>query len=236
MSTRLARAVLTGVLVIAVSGTVAGTTAAAAGAAERARWLLDEDSGRTARDSSGRGNHGRSYDVRVNGTSYTFNGTSSRVIAPDRRSLDPRKKRFSFGVVVSFSVPPTVGETYDLLRKGTVRRTNGYYKLEVKRVNDVAVARCVVKDARRRIVAIQSRSAPRYDLADGRQHTVSCLKTRRGVTVTVDAQPPRTKEVGRLRRVFNGGDLALGAKAEQQSHSGFDWFRGTMHEAWLTVG
>jgi hypothetical protein len=221
-------------LLLAGAAAVVGVTAGAASAAvtERAHWRLDESGTPTvATDSSGFGNHAVAYNVTGSGGGYVFNGTSSRVVAPDSDSLDPGSADFSFGVSITMTSPPPAGDTYDVFRKGLAGVKGGDYKLEILNVSGTARARCVVRDATRVTVAIVAPT----NLADGRPHNVTCSKTSRGVSVTIDALAPRTKSVTLLGSVANANQLALGAKAETTASTGFDWFKGRMDDAWLRV-
>lgn len=225
---------LTGVALVA-----ALPFAAEAAAVQHAHWGLDDTSGNVATDSSGFGNHGTSFNVGLDGEAYSFNGTSSRVIVPDTAetqpgSLDPGSQNFSFGATLSMAAPPDQGQTYDVLRKGLSGTAGGNYKLEVKNARGSAVARCVVRDSARVGANIQSQR--RINLAGTGVHTVTCTKTSTGVTIRVDATAPRSKAVSRLGSVSNSSDLALGAKAEGSARTGFDWYEGKIHDAWVSVG
>jgi hypothetical protein len=220
-------------LVVALPGT------ASAAAVRHGHWALNETSGNVAVDSSGFGNNGTSFDVGRDGEAYTFNGTSSRVIVPDTSptapgSLDPGSQNFSFGATVSMPAPPDAGETYDVLRKGLSSTRGGDYKLEVKNARGKAVARCVVRDDAR--VGANIQSLAKVNLAGTGVHTVTCTKTSTGVTIRVDGGAARTKSVNRLGAVSNTANLALGAKAEGTARTGFDWYKGKIHDAWVSVG
>jgi hypothetical protein len=226
--------IVTGVALVAV---LPGTASAAA--VRHGHWALNETSGDVAVDSSGFGNHGTSFDVGLDGEAYTFNGTSSRVIVPDTSptapgSLDPGSRNFSFGVTISMPAPPEQGETYDVLRKGLSSTRGGNYKVEVKHARGKAVARCVVRDSAR--VGANIQSLARINLAGTGVHTIVCTKTSTGVTIRVDGGAPRTKSVTKLGSVSNTANLALGAKAEGTATTGFDWYRGKIHDAWVSVG
>lgn len=214
---------------------IAGSSVAASAAPTQVgHWALDEEGNpQVAVDSAGT-NHGSATDVVGDGQGYTFNGVSSRVVVPDAPALDPLGANFAFGVTLAMTQAPVAGETYDALRKGLVGTPGGNYKLEIKNAKGKAVARCVVKDAAKKLVAIQSQL--KVNLADGNIHVVTCTKTGTGVTVKVDGLPPRTKAVTALGSVANDADLALGAKAETSASTGFDWYKGMMYDAWLSVG
>lgn len=234
------RSIGAGLVGLATTATVvAFPGAASAAAVDHAHWGFNETSGNVAADSSGFGNHGTSHDVGLDGDGYSFNGTSSRVIVPDTSptalgSLDPGTQNFSFGVTMSMPAPPDQGQTFDLLRKGLSGTAGGNYKLEVKNARGKAVARCVVRDGARVGASIQSLA--RHNLAGTGVHTVICTKTSTGVTIRVDGTDARSKIVSRLGSVSNTSHLALGAKAESTARTGFDWYLGKIHDAWVSVG
>jgi hypothetical protein len=197
-------------------------------------WTLDEIGSPTAFDSSGYGNNGANYNVIGNGTGYAFNGVSSRVVVPTSASLNPGAANFSFGVTVAMTNPPSLGDTYDVLRKGLATTQGGDYKVEVKNVKGAARARCVVKSFRTNGTKVLATVLGTTSLADGRQHVVTCVKTSTGITLYVDSLAPRTKNYsGGLGSVANTSVLALGAKGEDTAKTGFDWFKGTIYDAWV---
>jgi hypothetical protein len=198
------------------------------------QWLFDEPAGAptTAVDSSDQGNHGTNFAIRADGRSYTFNGTDSRVVVPDSDTLDPGTADFSFGLTLQMAQPPLVGETYDALRKGLSTTKGGEYKLEIVHSSGKALARCVVKDALKVSAAIRAGTS----LADNRPHAVACRRTGNSVSVVVDGVTKATRTVTALGSVANTSSLAMGAKAEGTAPTGFDWYLGTMHEAWVRTG
>ena len=200
----------------------------------RGAWLLDEPgTPATAVDSSGFGNHGTNQQIRGTGSGYVFNGTGSRIVVADSPSLDPGTADFSFGVTLVMTTPPTpIGETYDVLRKGISSTAGGEYKLEIKNVKGTARARCLVKDSTKALAAIVAPT----DLANGVPHTVTCSKTSTGVAVRVDALSPLTKRVTALGSTSNASALGIGAKAEPSAKTGFDWYLGTIEDAWVRIG
>ena len=207
--------------------------AAAAEPVDRAVWLLDEPGvPTTAVDSSGFGNHGTNYNIVGTGSGYQFNGTNSRVVVADSGSLDPGTANFAFGATLVMVTPPVKGETYDVLRKGLSSTKGGEFKLEITHVSGKARARCVVTDANKVRVAVVAPTS----LADGVPHSVTCSRTSRTVSVTIDSLAPRTKTVAALGSVANSSKLALGAKAENTTDSGFDWYLGVINDAWVRVG
>ncbi len=207
-------------VVVAFAATVA-LAAPAVAATDRARWLFDE-TGPTAFDSSGNGNDGSVQDVGQDGSGYTFNGSSSKVLVPSSPSLNPESADFSFSVTFSTDVSPGNGEDYDLMRKGIAATKGGEYKVEVINANGKSRALCLVKDSRKVTASIRGIT----NLTDGRTHTITCAKSSKGVTMYVDELAARTKTVSSLGSVSNTAPLVIGAKAE-----GGDWYNGYLEEA-----
>jgi hypothetical protein len=198
-----------------------------------AHWGFNESgTPSTAKDDSGNGNNGAVFNIRGDGRAYTFNGTDSRVVVKDSSTLDPGNADFRFGVTLSMDAPPMVGETYDVLRKGLSTTAGGDYKLEMERVNGAAYARCLVKDGQKVAAFVRAGT----DLADGREHTVECRRARNSVSVVVDGAVKGTKTVSSLGSVSNASDLAIGAKAEGTAKTGFDWYLGTVSDAFVRMG
>ena len=223
-SARVVRAGAVGaVAVVSAVGSIAAVAVPASAATDRARWLLDESGATTtAFDSSGNGNDGTAYDTTGDGSSYLFNGVSSKVVVPTSDSLNPGTADFAFSITFATSVAPGPGEDYDMLRKGLAVTKGGEYKIEVINANGKARALCLVKDSNK--VTAQIRGIT--NLADGLTHTITCAKTSTGVTMYVDGLAPRTKSVSSLGSVANTASLVIGAKAE-----GGDWYNGAVSEA-----
>ncbi|MBA2560854.1 MAG: hypothetical protein H0V07_13405 [Propionibacteriales bacterium] len=216
---------------------IATTSTAAAAATFGAHWAFDEPASpppTTAFDSSGNNNNGTNENIAATGTSYAFNGTSSRVVVPDgsANSLDPGTADFTFSVTVTTDLP-AAGTDYDLLRKGLASTAGGDYKAEILNVNGVPKAFCLVKDSLKRVASVRGGGATGHRLDDGFAHTISCVKTSTSVTLTVDPGTAFTKTykktVTTLGSVSNAADLTIGAK----SGTGGDWFSGTMLDAQL---
>jgi hypothetical protein len=222
------------VVCAAMAAVTLGTSHAAAASSYRAHWKLDEIGSRTAQDSSGHGNDGTNHNVVGNGSGYTFNGKSSRVIVPNDSSLNPGSGDFSWGVTLSMTDPPGRRETYDVLRKGLAGGKGGDYKLEIKNASGKAKARCVfnsvLPNGKRANLAV----AGAKSLADGKRHTIRCKKTSKTLTITIDATKSWTKRpASGLGTISNSYGLGLGAKAEKTAKSGFDWFKGKLFDAWV---
>jgi hypothetical protein len=221
----------------AAPASAANASTAAATPDYRAHWMLDEMGGGTALDSSGNHNDGNALNTYGDGSGYTFNGSNSRVIVPNALTLNDTAGNFSWGVTLSMTkLPLPSGETYDILRKGIAGGKGGDYKLEIWNAGGRAKARCVfnsiLPNGKRSNLALMGSSS----VADGRPHVITCTKTSNTLAVTVDSLKPvsKTSSAG-LGSVSNTYDVALGAKAEMTSKSGFDWFDGELFDAWVAA-
>jgi hypothetical protein len=226
------------VLLAAAASVALTAPGAEAAPTYRAHWTLDEIGSGTAADSSGNGNNGTNFNVVGNGSGYTFNGVSSRVIVPNAASLNPGSVDFSFGVTMTMTTPPTPrNETYDVLRKGLSTTKGGDYKLEIMNSSGKAVAHCVVRSFRSNGTKVLASVTSATSLADGVPHTVTCTKTSTGISVKVDSLAAKTKTyAGGLGSVSNTSKLGLGAKPESNPDTGFDWFKGMLSDAWVAAG
>ena len=222
------------VIAVLASGiVVVGMSASASLGADgdRAYWSLDEPGTPTVAEDSVGDNDGTNYDIRGTGSGYVFNGTSSRVVVPNDLSLNPGGAGFSYGATIIMDASPPLGGSDDIIRKGITTSSGGDYKLEIVGTKNGARARCVVKDAAKVKAAIQGT----VEIANGVPHTITCSKTSTGTTIRIDNAKPRVRSVNRLGSVANSNNLGLGAKAEATARTGFDWFDGTMTEAWVRI-
>jgi len=122
---------LVGLLVVLVMAS--SSPAWAVVLANAANWRMNETSGPMI-DSSANGNNGTPRHVVRTGSTYVFNGTTSRVVVPDHASLDPASKDINLRASVMVSGGPLDDDSYDVVRKGFVTTEGGYYKIEIKRV------------------------------------------------------------------------------------------------------
>lgn len=210
---------------VAVVAVVAVAAPAAASVPDRALWEMDELVPIVMADSSGNGNDGTPTGVVGDGSGYTFSGSGSRVVVPTSESLNPGTASFSYSVTVVTGVP-VKGTDYDLLRKGLSSTAGGEYKVEILNASGKAKALCLVKDTEMVVASIRGAT----DLADGKSHTITCVKSPTGVTVQVDNLAARTKTVSAgLGSVSNSSQLLIGTKTP----TGGDDFIGTMTQAWV---
>ncbi len=221
-----------GASVLVVQGL--GTRAFAASTAA-AVWLMDEASGTTMSDSSGNGNVGKTYNLKMTGaTGYKFDPTArSKVVVPDAAKLDPGASNFSYSVTVQSSRAPASGTDYDVLRKGISSTSGGEYKLEIVRANGEGRAFCLVKDSRGASASVRGTT----NVTDGKVHTLTCTKTGSGLTLKVDGLTPRTRTVsGGLGSISNSMAVVLGAKTPTVTGASGDWYDGAMLDARISVG
>jgi Concanavalin A-like lectin/glucanases superfamily len=204
---------------LAVIAAVAPAAQAESGG--RGLWLLNETGNPSiAQDSSGNNNTGVDSNVVGTGSGYVFNGHSSKIVVPNSASLNPGSSDFSYSVTFITSLPGKGGD-YDMIRKGD---GPGEYKIEVVNSGGIAKALCLARDTTKKSAQITGTS----NLADGRQHTITCTKTSAGVTLQVDSLKPKVKTVsGTLGAMTNKNSLVIGTKKV----SGGDWFNGTLLEA-----
>ena len=182
--------------------------AAWAALVEAADWRMDETSGQMI-DSSGNDNDGSPTDVLRTGSTYLFNGSTSRVAVRDTNDgLDPVEEDITLGASVRVTDAPMDDDSYDVVRKGLSSTTGGDYKMEVFRRSDPTVGRlhCLFKGTEGKV----SRKAP-PDIVDGGWHTLECIKTSTSVVAKVDGRRGSTK-AGSAGSISNAKEVLVGAK------------------------
>lgn len=188
-----------------------------------------EDTGRTARDSSGNGNTGTLTNVTTgargaSGKAFSFTRTPGYVKIPSRASLNPDGGNFSVTVKVSFTVKPSpsLGD-YTVIRKALASNKGGSWKIEIAQDGR---ALCNYRLTER--LKVQIVNGPR--LNDGRWHTITCSKTPTKVTLKVDGSSYSVaKTIGTIR---SSDPVLVGAKTT----AGEDQFRGKIDEITITKG
>lgn len=223
-----------GIGVAALVAQAWGAPVASAATVAVAVWNMDETSGTTMLDNSGKGNNGTTYNVTRTGDAYLFDPAApSKVVVPDSPSLNPGNIAFSYSVVVKSDKVPASGTDYDVLRKGISSTSGGEYKLEIVYVNGQGRAFCLVKDSTGTSATIKGTT----NVTDGQAHTLTCAKTSTGLTLRVDSLTPRTKTVtGGLGSISNGKPLVLGAKTPTVTGTAGDWNNGAMLRARISIG
>jgi S1-C subfamily serine protease len=200
----------------------AGTAEAATNAA-----VYHMTSPKSLVDSTGKNNGTTTAITSVPGSSgkgFGFNGTTSKAVAPNSASLNPGTANLRLTAHVMFTDLPTatgVGD-YDLMRKGQAGTIGGEYKMEILGGGN---AYCHFQGANKVIGKVSDTR----NLADGKWHTITCLKTATSVKITVDGVSHTAKAT--LDSISNTKELVIGSQS-----GGGDWYKGAMDEVVIAVG
>jgi hypothetical protein len=189
-------------------------------------------SGMTVPDESGSGNDGTAHDITSSGDAYSFNGTTSYIEIPASSAVNPGSSAFSYSVTIN--LPTTLTFSYDLslVRRGSAKFAGPYYKMEMVYNPSTENMRleCALRDAAG-AHAIVSTSG--NTLNDGQWHTLTCSKTARAISLTVDGRVHTNSAT--LGNLSNAQPLIFGA--EQVGPTTFwELFPGLMDEIVLTMG
>ena len=194
-----------------------------------------DDTGTTMEDASSYGNDGTLTDVAVgqppdapdSGTSFGFNGTTSRVVVPDNAdSLDPFAADITVTAWVSLT-GPLLDDSYDLVRKGLGDTPGGDWKMEVKNIKNqgaVGKLKCTFRGTTRVV------KTARPDIIDGTPHKLTCIKTATSVIAQVDDGRRFTKSVA-TGSIANTSNIMLGSKVP-----GDDVYSGRLDEVSVDIG
>ena len=182
-----------------------------------ADWQMDETSGQMI-DSSGNNNNGTPTNVDQTGSRYVFNGTNSYVAVPDRDSLDPQEKDIKLKARVKVTDRPMDDDSYDIVRKGLVTTSGGYYKMEIKRAADPTVGKlhCLFKGDGGTVDIVA-----RHDIVDGNGHKLECIKTSTSVVARIDGEIGGTT-AGSAGSISNASNVMVGAKTANPLDDMFD--------------
>jgi hypothetical protein len=190
----------------------------------RADWRMG--SVPTMTDSAGGDNNGTTSNIKMSGGYYAFDGTSSLASVPEPASnnLDPFKANIKVVAKINVATPPAVGETYDIIRKGTSTTAGGYYKIELKgKTGGGMNAACIFKDTNK-VVGQAITSLP-----SGSWQTITCTKTATKITIAAGGVTRSvTKSVGEINNVSG---VFIGGKGD-----GTDVFSGLMDLAKISIG
>jgi hypothetical protein len=184
-----------------------------------ASWRMNERSGQMM-DSSGRTNDGTPKHVDRRGSTYVFDGSTSRVAVADNDSLDPLGNDITLTASVMVPNAAMDDDSYDIVSKGLSGRSSGDYKMEIKRARDPTVGklRCFFRGSSGVVKIV----APR-DIVDGNWHTLECMKTSDSVVARVDGQSYAT--TGSVGSISNSTNVLVGAKKTSPLD---DVFEGSM--------
>ena len=203
--------------VLAVVLMLMASPAAWAALLKAAEWQMNETSGQMI-DSSDYGNNGTPTDVSRTGSTYVFNGSTSRVVVADNNSLDPAERDITLKARVKVTDAPMDDDSYDIVRKGLAGRTGGDYKMEIKRAADPTVGKlhCLFKGDGGTVDKVARR-----DIVDGNWHTLECIKTSTSVMARVDEKSGSTK-AGSAGSIANASAVLVGAKTADPLDDVFD--------------
>ena len=182
-----------------------------------ADWRMNERSGKMI-DSSRHHNKGTPRHLaRRTGSTYVFNGRTSRVVVPDHRSLDPANKEIVLRASVRVSGASMDDDSYDIVRKGLVTSPGGDYKMEIYRTSNRKVGKlhCLFRGSRGTVQEMAKR-----DLVDGRWHTLACIKKRNSVVARVDGKSYTQR--GSAGSISNARAVVVGAKTANPLDDVFD--------------
>jgi Concanavalin A-like lectin/glucanases superfamily len=207
-------------LVVALMVLLIASSPAWAVLLQAANWRMNETSGKML-DSSRHNNHGTPRHVARTGSTYVFNGTTSRVVVPDHASLDPAGEGITLRAQVRVPNHAMDDDSYDVVRKGYATTAGGDYKMEILRTRNRTVGKlhCLFKGSRGRVSKVA-----RPDIVDGRWHTLSCTKTRTSVVARVDGRSYTIRDSA--GSISNGKEVLVGAKTTRPLD---DMFRGSMN-------
>jgi hypothetical protein len=186
-----------------------------------ADWRMNEISGKMI-DSSGNNNNGTPTDVLRTGSTYIFNGSTSRVAVPDNNSLDPFGKDITLRASVKVTGAALDDDSYDIVRKGYSTTPGGDYKMEILRSSsDPTVGRlhCLFRGNRGK-----EGEMVMSDIVDGNWHTLACIKRSTKVVAKVDGKA--SPSIGSVGSIANSEKVMVGAKAANPLD---DMFEGKMN-------
>jgi hypothetical protein len=183
-------------------------------------------------DSSGHGNDGTTTGVTStagsSGRGYRFRGSANASV-PDSPSLDPGTASLRITAHVRFTVVPSASlGDYDLVRKGLTGAVGGDWKMEIfppSPGSGLGTAYCKFQDANHASAEIRDTR----NLADGKWHTIACVKTSRAVKITVDGVTSSVR--ARLGKIDNRKPVTIGVKP-----GGDDQYLGDMDEVSIRIG
>jgi Concanavalin A-like lectin/glucanases superfamily len=202
-----------GTLVAALALVVA--TPAWAALIKVANWQMNETSGQMI-DSSGN-NNGTPTDVVRTGSTYVFNGSTSRVAVPDNISLDPASRDITITASIRVNGTSLDDDSYDVVRKGLSTTSGGDYKMEIQRTSDPTVGKlhCLFKGSGARVNKVA-----RPDIVDGNWHVLECTKTSTSVVAKVDGRS--FTKTGSAGSISNASEVLVGAKTTNLFDDVFD--------------
>jgi hypothetical protein len=211
------------VVALVLGALLAALTPAQAAMTVRALWNMDKLP--TMVDSVGGDNNGTTKNITVASGAYKFNGTSSAATAPDKANLDPGTAPVRLTSRVSITAVPKLGQSYDILRKGTDTTSGGSYKMEIIRSSTgQAIASCRFKSGSTDVrvngtAALQGKGFV----------TITCAKN--ATTISLNAGGATTTRARSLGSISNSAAVYVGHKGD-----GTDYFLGLMDYVKIEIG
>ena len=207
-----------GTLVVALGLLMASPAWAAP--AKVADWRMNERSGPMI-DSSRYHNNGSLKRVVRTGSTYRFNGSTSRVAVRDDNGLNPAARNIILRASVKVTGRSMDDDSYDVVRKGLVTTPGGDYKMEIIRSSNSTVGRlhCLSKGTGGTV-----RQVAPPDIVDRRWHTPACTKTSNSVVANVGKNSYTQR--GSAGSISNSKEVLVGAKT---TNSLDDVFHGSMN-------
>jgi hypothetical protein len=193
-----------------------------------ANWQMNETPENFGQmlDSSVNNNNGTPTAVTPTGSTYGFDGSTSRVLVPDADSLDPQANDITLTAYVRVGDGTTThqmdDDSYDVVRKGFVTTEGGDYKMEIKRIKadpTVGKLHCFFRGDLATVNKVANR-----DIVDGNWHTLECAKTGEKVVAKVDGRA--YAKTGSAGSIANGMNVMVGAKTVDPRPD--DTFYGSM--------
>jgi hypothetical protein len=217
------RTALLASIILAVAGMLVASPAAWAMLLKAADWQMNEETSESSEtppqmiDSTANDNNGTPTDVLQTGSTYLFNGSTSRVAIPDDDSLDPLEKDITLTASVQVPDTPMDDDSYDIVRKGLSSTPGGDYKMEIMRAADPTVGKlhCLFKGTGGRV-----HKGAKRDIVDGNWHTLECLKTSTSVVARVDGRS--YTKAGSAGSISSSSNVMVGAKTADPLDDVFD--------------
>jgi Concanavalin A-like lectin/glucanases superfamily len=214
-----------GTLVVVALGLLMASPAAWAALVKAADWRMNERSGRMI-DSSRNHNHGSPKHVVRTGSTYVFNGSTSRVAVPDDKSLDPAARGITLRASVRVAGRGLDDDSYDVVRKGLSGTPGGHYKMEIIRTDPtVGNLYCLFKGTKGKVNRLAQ-----PDIVDRKWHTLACTKTRNSVVARVDGRSYTRR--GSAGSISNQKEVLIGAKTTNPLD---DVFHGSMNRVSIDI-
>jgi hypothetical protein len=203
---------------------------AAASAAPVSLWHMDETSGTTVVDSLGVNPGTRSGPVAIGqpgilGTAYGFPGQPAIVDVPSSPSLNPGSA--SFSVTLNFNTSVVTGDdSADVMRKGTTTDSKTLWKMEMRpsSTRKTEQVRCYFRGSAQTIGIYGGKP-----IADGRWHSVTCIKQADKISVVLDGKTH--SKAAHVGSISNSAPVTIGAKAAND-----DAYQGLVDEVSYSKG